>query len=102
MRIPSTRLSRVGLTAGATEAGDQSTQWSAKAVTAYERLVKADPSNTTALIQLGQAAANAGQNETAIDAFERYLELDPEGAYAEPAKRALENLEQGSTDVVTG
>ncbi len=73
-----------------------------KAVTAYDRLVKADPSNTTALIQLGQAAANAGENETAIDAFERYLELDPEGAYAEPAKRELENLKQGSTDVVTG
>ena len=90
------------LTAGATEAGDESTGWSKKAVTAYDRLVKADPSNTTALIQLGQAAANAGQNETAIDAFERYLELDPEGAYAEPAQRALENLEQGSTDVVTG
>ena len=60
------------------------------------------PDDTTALIQLGQAASNAGQNETAIDALERYLELDPDGAYAEPAKQALENLEQGSTDVVTG
>ena len=89
------------LSAGATAASNETTQWLKKAVTAYDGLVKADPSNTTALIQLGQAAANAGENETAIDAFERYLELDPEGAYAEPAKRELENLKQGN-DVVTG
>ena len=90
------------LSASATAASDETTQWLKKAVTAYDGLVKADPSNTTALIQLGQAAANAGENETAIDAFERYLELDPQGAYAEPAKRELENLKQGNTDVVTG
>ena len=87
--------------ASASEAGNEATRWLARAVTAYERLVDADPSNTTALIQLGQAASSAGQTETAIDAFERYLEIDPTGAYAEGAQRQLEEL-QGVDDVVTG
>jgi tetratricopeptide (TPR) repeat protein len=87
--------------ASASAAGNEATRWLEKAVTAYERLVEADPSNTTALIQLAQTAASAGQTDAAIDAFERYLEVDPTGAYAEAAKRQLENL-QGNEDVVTG
>jgi tetratricopeptide (TPR) repeat protein len=87
--------------ASASAAGNEATRWLEKAVTAYDRLVAADPSNTTALIQLAVAASSAGQTEAAIDAYERYLEVDPTGAYAETAKRQLENL-QGVNDVVTG
>jgi len=92
----------LSVAASATAASDETTQWLKKAVTAYDGLVKADPSNTTALIQLGQAAANAGENETAIDAFERYLELDPTGAYAEPAKQQLADLKEQDATVTTG
>jgi len=88
--------------ARAGEASDQANRWLEKAVTTYDQLVEADPADTTALIQLGQAAANAGKDEEAIQAFERYLELDPTGPYAEPAKQQIADLKEQDTTVQTG
>jgi tetratricopeptide (TPR) repeat protein len=87
--------------ASASEAGNQATRWLEKEASAFERLAKAAPTDSTILIQLAQAAGSAGQTEKAIEAYQKYLDVDPTGAYADVAKRQLEQL-QGINDVVTG
>lgn len=50
------------------------------------------PDNANAFLQLGLAAKTAGQNQTAILAWTKYLELDPNSSYASQIKDELAKL----------
>ena len=65
----------------------------AKAVGAYQRLVKLNPTDATTQIQLGQAAQASGDNKTAIAAFEKFLKLAPNDPLAPQVKQALKSLQ---------
>lgn len=54
----------------------------AAAVVVLNEATSLDPSNANAFLLLGQAAKSAGQNQTAILAWSRYLELAPSSEYA--------------------
>jgi tetratricopeptide (TPR) repeat protein len=90
-----------GYSRAASQIGEEATRFAAKRAAAFEKLVLAEPDDPTVLFQLGQAATEAIQNEKAIDAFERYLEVAPDGEYAEAAQRLLDQL-TGNVDVAVG
>jgi tetratricopeptide (TPR) repeat protein len=71
-----------------------------KAAAALEHLTKARPQDPTGYLQLGQAAAAAGETEKAVTAFEKFLELAPDDPNAEFVKSQLEFLQQD--EVVQG
>ena len=60
----------------------------------YEKATVADPEFATAFYQLGLAKARKEDREAAIAAFERFLELDPDGALAASALEVLDALRQ--------
>jgi cytochrome c-type biogenesis protein CcmH/NrfG len=59
---------------------------------AYQKLVALNPTDATTQIQLGQAAQSAGDNETAIAAFNAFLKLAPTDPLAPQVKQALKAL----------
>jgi cytochrome c-type biogenesis protein CcmH/NrfG len=59
---------------------------------AYQKLVALNPADATTQIQLGQAAQAAGDNETAIAAFNAFLKLAPTDPLAPQVKQALKAL----------
>lgn len=67
----------------------------------YVRLVKLNPNDATAQIQLGQAAQSAGDTKTAIASFERFLKLAPADPLAPQVKRALKALKAPTTAPAT-
>lgn len=67
-----------------------------QAIPVYERLVAIRPDETTLYIQLGVAADSAGDAERAIAAFEKYLELAPDGEFAQLAEEQLKQLGAGA------
>lgn len=84
-----------------------------KAVPALQKAAKADPSNPTTWYLLGEALMNAMQSKmvngklTAVvqpgtaEAFQKYLQLAPNGPQAGAAKQALDALQQLGVGVNT-
>ena len=65
---------------------------SKQAVVVYKRLIKLDPTDATRQIQLGEAAQNAGDTQTAITAYRRFLELAPDDQLAPAVRQQLQSL----------
>ena len=63
----------------------------------YERVVVLDPEDAAAQRELGYAAVYAGDNATAISAFEQFLKLAPDDAEAPLIKQQLKQLEASPT-----
>jgi cytochrome c-type biogenesis protein CcmH/NrfG len=63
------------------------------AVTAYQALVKLQPSNSDAQFQLGQAAQTSGQTTVAVAAYKAFLKLDPTSTSAPQIKALIKQLE---------
>jgi tetratricopeptide (TPR) repeat protein len=60
----------------------------------YQRIVVLQPDNAAAQRELGFAAVNAGDNETAATAFKRFLKLAPDDPEAPLIKQQLKQLEE--------
>jgi tetratricopeptide (TPR) repeat protein len=85
----------------ASNAGEQATRWQEKRVGVFEKLVAATPDDPFALIELAQAASLAGQTDKAVEAYQKYLDENPDGDYADTARQQIDNL-TGVNDTVTG
>lgn len=66
-----------------------------EALTRFRQAVEKDPSFAEAHLRLGIALRMKGEGEAAAAAFERALQLDPEGESGSEAKKQLEKLERG-------
>ncbi|MCL4289837.1 MAG: hypothetical protein KJ051_06135 [Thermoleophilia bacterium] len=75
--------------ARADEALDKASELYAKQIPVYERLIELAPAEAFLYVQLGEVADNAGEGEKARAAYRTYLELEPEGPYAEAVKAQL-------------
>lgn len=62
------------------------------AVKVLNEVTVQDPNNALAFLYMGQAAKSAGQNQTAILAWSRYLELAPTSEYASLIKDEIAKL----------
>lgn len=85
------------------EQGRQSDSFYTKEVAALQELTKLRPDDATLYAQLGSTAVSAGDNDAAIAAYEKYLELEPDGALAQQTKEQLNQLkalEDGSVEGV--
>jgi tetratricopeptide (TPR) repeat protein len=67
---------------------------SSSAVDAYRRVTVALPKDANARLDLAQAAVDAGDNETAIKAYEAFLRIDPQNPLAPDVKRQLKDLKK--------
>lgn len=65
-----------------------------EAIQAWEQATKADPKHAAAHYQLGLGYLNKGKTQEAAKALETYLQLEPNGKNAEPAKSMLATLKQ--------
>ena len=65
---------------------------SAKAESAYQRLVKVAPGNATYQFQYAEIAQSLGQKATAITAYKAFLKLAPNDALAPRARQELKAL----------
>ncbi|HXG77000.1 MAG TPA: tetratricopeptide repeat protein [Gaiellaceae bacterium] len=70
---------------------------SSKAVGAYRRIADASPRDPNVQLELAQAAESAGDTATAIEAYERFLELAPDDPTAPEVRRLLKQLRAQST-----
>ena len=61
------------------------------ALTAYQRYVEAGGGAAVAHIQIGECLVALGRRDEARQAFERYLELEPEGPHAAQARQAIDS-----------
>lgn len=61
-------------------------------VSSWEQLAKLQPKNTDAWFQLGSAAQTAGDTQTAIKAYKRYLALNPSSSSAAQIKQLIKSL----------
>jgi cytochrome c-type biogenesis protein CcmH/NrfG len=68
------------------------TDVSKQSVAIYKRLATLEPSNAVRQVQLGQAAATAGDTATAIAAFQKFLKLAPNDVLAPQVKQELKQL----------
>jgi TolA-binding protein len=66
----------------------------AEAKVKFEETLKANPNHPEANFQLGMAQLNEGNIPGAITAFEKYLQLAPEGQFAAQAKGMLAQLKK--------
>jgi tetratricopeptide (TPR) repeat protein len=64
----------------------------ADSATQYEKALALDPSFANSQFMLGDVYRRLGNNEKAIAAYQRFLTLSPEGAQANQARSALEQL----------
>jgi tetratricopeptide (TPR) repeat protein len=58
----------------------------------FDAATKADPKHGEAWFLLARAHTNLGEYEQAVAAFEKYLEVDPNGSHAADAKQTIEGL----------
>jgi tetratricopeptide (TPR) repeat protein len=70
---------------------------SASAVDAYRRVTVALPKDANARLDLASAAVDAGDNETAIKAYQAFLRLDPQNPLAPDVKQQLKDLKKAQT-----
>jgi tetratricopeptide (TPR) repeat protein len=61
---------------------------------AFRKILELDPTFAVAYYQLGMVSVNKGANEEAIAEFEKYLELEPDGANVATATGILDHLKQ--------
>ncbi len=62
------------------------------AINFLQQAVRLDGRNRTALLALGAARQDAGDNDGAREAYERYLEINPDSRYAAEVRSILESL----------
>ncbi len=69
------------------------------AVSNFRRAISANGSYGEAYIGLGEALTSMGNYQQALDAYNRYLQVNPGGAHAHMARRQIESLQErlGST-----
>jgi tetratricopeptide (TPR) repeat protein len=67
---------------------------SSQAVDAYRRATVAQPRDANARLDLAQAATDAGDSATAIEAYQAFLRLDPDNPLAADVKRILKDLKK--------
>jgi tetratricopeptide (TPR) repeat protein len=60
----------------------------------FSDVLDKDPTNRKALFSYAVACEKTGKYDQARDSFERYLQLDPQGEWAESARSHLESLRQ--------
>jgi tetratricopeptide (TPR) repeat protein len=65
---------------------------SSQAVEMYRRIADASPRDPNVQLELGQAAQNAGDNTTAIAAYEKFLRISPNDPTAPEIKRIIKEL----------
>jgi tetratricopeptide (TPR) repeat protein len=70
------------------------------AVTHYQRASKIRPRNTSYLQQLATAAQNAGNIKVTINAWKRYLRVDPNAPQKKQIEQQIKALQQQSTPTV--
>jgi tetratricopeptide (TPR) repeat protein len=70
------------------------------AVTHYQRASKIRPKNTSYLQQLATAAQNAGNTRVTINAWKRYLKVDPNAPQKKLIEKQIKALQQQSTPTV--
>lgn len=80
------------LTEAVTTALQEAQTASANAVDAYRRVTVAAPKDVNARLDLAQAALDAGDTATAIEAYEAFLRIDPQNPLAGDVKRQLREL----------
>jgi tetratricopeptide (TPR) repeat protein len=73
-----------------------------KAREAYTNLAELTPNDATVQLQLADAALNSGDTETAIGAYERFLELAPNDPSADLVRQELERLQGVVAPVAPG
>jgi tetratricopeptide (TPR) repeat protein len=69
-------------------------QAATQAVQTYQRIADAQPRDPQAQLELAQAAQSAGDSETTIAAYERFLEIAPDDPTAPDVRRNLKQLRQ--------
>jgi tetratricopeptide (TPR) repeat protein len=65
---------------------------SARAVDMYKRIAAASPQDPTVQLELAQAATDAGDSQTAISAYEKFLKLAPDDPTAPQVRQILKQL----------
>ena len=70
------------------------------AVTHYQTASKIRPKNTSYLQQLATAAQNAGNTKVTINAWKRYLKVDPNAPQKKQIEQQIKALQQQSTPTV--
>ena len=70
------------------------------AVTHYQTASKIRPKNTSYLQQLATAAQNAGNTKVTINAWKRYLQVDPNAPQKKLIEKQIKALQQQSTPTV--
>ncbi len=70
------------------------------AVTHYQTASKIRPRNTSYLQQLATAAQNAGNIKVTINAWKRYLRVDPNAPQKKQIEQQIKALQQQSTPTV--
>jgi tetratricopeptide (TPR) repeat protein len=63
------------------------------AVSTYKQLAARQPDSTTTQLELGIAAQRAGDTQTALTAFKRYLKLAPDASDAPAVRQAVAQLQ---------
>lgn len=64
------------------------------AVTRFQEAVKWNPKFAAAWLKLGEAAEKRGELTRALEAYRKYLELEPSGKKARDAKKAVARVEK--------
>jgi tetratricopeptide (TPR) repeat protein len=78
-------------------------QESATAMAAtYKRLATISPDDPTVQLQLGEAAQNAGDTETALAAYKKFLKLAPDDPTADVVREQIKALEGAATSSTVG
>jgi tetratricopeptide (TPR) repeat protein len=69
------------------------------AVTAYQRASNLHPRNSTYLQELATAAQNAGNSKVAVNAYRRYLRVNPNSPLKSQVENLIKQLSQGAPTV---
>jgi tetratricopeptide (TPR) repeat protein len=72
------------------------------AVRVLNSLTKLEPNDAQAFLQLGAAQRNLGNDNAAVLAWNRYLELAPEGDMADTVKAQIEAVKQSAAPTTEG
>lgn len=67
------------------------------AATVLNKLTSLDPENPDVYLKLGMAQNSLGQNEAAILAWQKYLQLAPDGDLADVVREQIDKLSKQST-----
>ncbi|HZO96545.1 MAG TPA: tetratricopeptide repeat protein [Gaiellaceae bacterium] len=92
--LPDPIATAVGAVAGggSSEAYAKIVGFQREAVGVYEQLARLNPKDATTQFRLAQVAQGAGDVETAVAAYRRFIALAPDDPLAATAKKALEQL----------